>query len=273
MNLDLAGSHRAGVPHDDAQHGRPPDLDLRRGDLLDDHLRALGAFKLLAARLAGAAGRRSSFCRIVRQGIADRAGKIRVPGIGRGQTRTWRDCSRGRGCSGGWHRILVLRRPRGNGIAVGRCRHELGFDRGNAHRAARVSGISAGRLAIGHETNPCWRLVLAALRRTAVARCRRSWRGGGGADSRPAARPYRRVPPHRPDSSPVPRWPRAAAARYAADWTTRRPAAHRARSAGRGRLPTAPGRQLFQVWKFEKQCVSLRMSAERGSRDCMMRRG
>ena len=86
VNLDLAGSHRAGVPHDDSQHGRPPHLDLRRGDLLDDHLRALGAFKLLAARLAGAVGDRVvSFCRILRHGVTDRAGKIRVPGIGRGQ--------------------------------------------------------------------------------------------------------------------------------------------------------------------------------------------
>ena len=56
VDLDLAGSRRAGVPHDDSQHGRPPDLDFRRGDLLDHDLRALRTFKLLVARLAGAAG-------------------------------------------------------------------------------------------------------------------------------------------------------------------------------------------------------------------------
>ena len=234
------------------KHRRTPHLDLRRRDLLDDHLRALRAFKLLAARLTRAAGNRGVWCRILRHDVAGRAGVKGIARISGGHARTRRRCSQGRRLERRTDRILVSG-PRGHGKAVGRGRHELGFARGHANRAIRVCGISACWRTIDGETNPGRALTLRLLvgrRPHVVIDCT--------AAERIVARRHVRINWANRVIRVVCRHlvrPRAAAARCVADWP-RRPAADPSRPAGRVRSPTALGRRSFLVRKSEKQCVS-----------------
>ena len=266
VNLNPVGSLAAVVPHHDSQHGRPPDLNLRRGDLLDRHPWALRALKLLAARLTGAAGRRYvSLSPVLRHGFAYRTGKIGISGIGRVQSRTGRHSFRPRlrvgirsgSASGGLTGFLSVGLRGGKGVTIGRSGHEPGFAGWNylppawdscipvcwrafRHKANPQGGLTlrlfGGRrthAAVAHHTPPADRIIAAWQVRIDGPRClgrigRRSLGQG------------------------------AAAIRYATDSTYCHPAAtRRNRFVGHGQWPSGPGRQLFQARKSGRDSVSL----------------